>query len=235
MPRAQTPSLTSCARAGMDGRARRAICRTATATGIPARMEASARTWAIHTSANARLVGKAPRATSVSAANRMRMQPEEGLNVTFSHFLSIFPAKSSACKSSPCQNGATCLNTGDYYSCICKEGFEGPHCQHDVDDCSPQPCLNGGRCVDGVNWFLCECAPGFAGPDCRINVNECASGPCAYGATCVDAIGEFKCKCPPGRIGARCELGECQTKKVPYFQDLPLILFSLLKCDCVSI
>ncbi|KAG8240118.1 hypothetical protein J437_LFUL019751, partial [Ladona fulva] len=123
-------------------------------------------------------------------------------------------AKTHACKSDPCLNGATCVNTGggDLYSCICKEGFEGPHCEKNVDDCNPAPCFNGGRCVDGVNWFLCECARGFTGPDCRININECASSPCAGGGTCVDGIGEFKCICPPGLKGARCEedINDCK-------------------------
>lgn len=94
------------------------------------------------------------------------------------------------------------------YSCICKDGFEGRHCQNDINDCNPLPCFNGGKCVDGVNWFLCECADGFTGPDCRININECASNPCSFGSTCQDGIGEFKCICPPGRKGLRCEQGE---------------------------
>lgn len=131
--------------------------------------------------------------------------------MSISHF---FSAKTHACKSNPCQNGATCVNTGDFYSCICKEGFEGQHCQHDINDCNPPPCFNGGKCVDGINWFLCECAPGFTGPDCRININECASNPCGFGSTCVDGIGKFSCICPPGRKGVRCEEGEHSFKDI---------------------
>lgn len=113
-------------------------------------------------------------------------------------------AKQTACHSNPCLNGGTCVNTGDYYQCICRDGFEGNHCQDDVNDCVPQPCYNGGKCIDGVNWFLCECALGFTGPDCRINVNECASNPCGYGGTCIDGIGDFRCICPAGRRGKTC-------------------------------
>lgn len=112
--------------------------------------------------------------------------------------------KRTACRSSPCLNGGTCVNTGDYYQCICRDGFEGNHCQEDVNDCVPQPCYNGGKCVDGVNWFLCQCAAGFSGPDCRINVNECASLPCGHGATCIDGIADYQCICPPGRRGKQC-------------------------------
>lgn len=135
-------------------------------------------------------------------------------------------AKTHACKSNPCQNGATCVNTGDFYSCICKEGFEGQHCQHDINDCNPPPCFNGGKCVDGINWFLCECAPGFTGPDCRININECASNPCGFGSTCVDGIGKFSCICPPGRKGVRCEEGECSFLRVNFFTHI----ISTLSC-----
>ena len=122
----------------------------------------------------------------------------------------LLAAKNRACESNPCLNGGTCLNSGsgEGFSCVCRDGYEGDRCQHDVDDCSPPPCLNGGRCVDGVNWFRCECARGFTGPDCRININECASNPCAFGATCEDGYGQFRCVCPPGRKGLRCEQGE---------------------------
>lgn len=116
-------------------------------------------------------------------------------------------ASPSACTSNPCANGATCVNTVDgSYRCVCREGFEGPDCRSNVDNCQPVPCLNGGKCVDGDNWFRCECAPGFTGPDCRINVNECASDPCTGGATCVDGIASYSCICPPGRTGPRCEI-----------------------------
>lgn len=119
----------------------------------------------------------------------------------------VVAAKMQACMSSPCLNGATCINNGDLYSCVCREGFEGPRCQRDINECSSQPCYNGGRCVDDVNWFRCECAPGFAGPDCSINVNECATSPCGSGATCIDAIASYTCVCPPGRKGPRCQEG----------------------------
>ncbi|MEQ2174450.1 hypothetical protein GOODEAATRI_008126 [Goodea atripinnis] len=77
-------------------------------------------------------------------------------------------AKNSTCDLDPCENGATCVG-GEPFTCICKDGWEGPSCVQNIDDCNPHPCYNGGICVDGVNWFRCECASGFAGPDCRIS------------------------------------------------------------------
>uniref|UniRef100_A0A8D1PZM4 Delta-like protein n=1 Tax=Sus scrofa TaxID=9823 RepID=A0A8D1PZM4_PIG len=109
-------------------------------------------------------------------------------------------AKNSSCLPNPCVNGGTCVGSGDSFSCICRDGWEGRTCTH-----SELALYNGGVCVDGVNWFRCECAPGFAGPDCRINIDECQSSPCAYGATCVDEINGYRCSCPPGRAGPRCQ------------------------------
>lgn len=33
------------------------------------------------------------------------------------------------CASNPCQNGATCLNEVNQYSCRCAPGYEGNNCQ----------------------------------------------------------------------------------------------------------
>ena len=51
----------------------------------------------------------------------------------------------------PCQNGATCTNTGaGSYTCSCRPGFSGTNCEilrdENLDDCKENPCLNGGTC-----------------------------------------------------------------------------------------
>ena len=33
------------------------------------------------------------------------------------------------CESSPCQNGGTCIDEVNYYTCICNPGYIGPDCQ----------------------------------------------------------------------------------------------------------
>lgn len=63
-------------------------------------------------------------------------------------------------------------------------GYDGEHCQVDIDECEPQPCENGGECFqrsDILNYrklpeltaanftyeeaagFICRCPPGFTG------------------------------------------------------------------------
>ena len=56
-----------------------------------------------------------------------------------------------------------------YYSCTCKDGFEGDFCQENVDECEGDPCQNDATCVDGVNDYTCECSGQFAGKNCTVS------------------------------------------------------------------
>uniref|UniRef100_A0A4W2F136 Uncharacterized protein n=1 Tax=Bos indicus x Bos taurus TaxID=30522 RepID=A0A4W2F136_BOBOX len=105
---------------------------------------------------------------------------------------------------SPCGPHGTCTNLAGSFSCTCHEGYSGPSCDQDIDDCDPNPCLNGGSCQDGVGSFSCSCLPGFAGPRCARDVDECLSSPCGSG-TCTDHVASFTCTCPPGYSGFHCE------------------------------
>lgn len=70
-----------------------------------------------------------------------------------------------------------------YSMCVCP-GYEGEHCQVDIDECEQHPCENGGKCFqrsDILNYgmlpeltkanfsfeeaagFICHCLPGFTG------------------------------------------------------------------------
>lgn len=44
-----------------------------------------------------------------------------------------------ACDHFPCKNHGTCVNSGDSYTCICKDGFEGHQCETNINDCNPFP------------------------------------------------------------------------------------------------
>lgn len=42
--------------------------------------------------------------------------------------VSLSLAMNSSCESGPCLNGGTCIGGGSVFTCICKDGWEGPTC-----------------------------------------------------------------------------------------------------------
>ena len=86
----------------------------------------------------------------------------------------------------PCQNGASCMDEVNGYTCNCVLGYNGTHCENNIDECSSGPCQNGASCLDKVNGYTCNCVLGYNGTHCENNIDECSSGPCQNGASCVD-------------------------------------------------
>ncbi|XP_035699569.1 fibropellin-1-like [Branchiostoma floridae] len=115
------------------------------------------------------------------------------------------------CASSPCENGGTCADLVNGYTCTCAPGYDGVNCETDVDECASTPCQNGGICDDEVNGYTCTCAPGYDGDHCHTDVDECASNPCQNGGTCEDNVNGYTCTCAPGYDGDDCEtdVDEC--------------------------
>lgn len=80
------------------------------------------------------------------------------------------------CTPNPCKNDGTCEVTtpkrrGDVFSeyvCQCQPGFEGVHCQINVNDCAPEPCGNGGVCKDLDGDFTCKCRSPYVGKQCQL-------------------------------------------------------------------
>ena len=52
------------------------------------------------------------------------------------------------CMSSPCENGGTCLDRVNKYTCSCAPSFTGTNCEEDENECMSNPCENGGTCKD---------------------------------------------------------------------------------------
>ncbi|XP_054634275.1 basement membrane-specific heparan sulfate proteoglycan core protein isoform X10 [Dunckerocampus dactyliophorus] len=71
----------------------------------------------------------------------------------------------SPCDRRPCLNGGHCMPNAEYeYQCLCKDGFEGEHCEIMKDVCqSDLQCQNGGNCIGGQ----CVCQSGFTGLNCE--------------------------------------------------------------------
>ncbi|XP_015758226.1 PREDICTED: EGF-like repeat and discoidin I-like domain-containing protein 3 [Acropora digitifera] len=113
------------------------------------------------------------------------------------------------CLSSPCQNGATCSDEVNKYSCTCQVGYIGYNCQTDINECLSSPCQNGATCSDEVNKYSCACQVGYRGYNCQTDINECLSSPCQNGATCSDEVNKYSCTCQVGYIGYNCQTA-CQ-------------------------
>ncbi|XP_043980690.1 milk fat globule EGF and factor V/VIII domain containing b [Gambusia affinis] len=83
------------------------------------------------------------------------------------------------CSPNPCQNDGVCEATGQSrrgdvfteYICKCQPGYEGVHCQTNVNDCVGQPCENGGTCRDLDGDFKCHCPSPYVGKHCQLR--EC--------------------------------------------------------------
>jgi hypothetical protein len=115
------------------------------------------------------------------------------------------PADRDDCVPGACDHGA-CVDGVNAFTCACDPGWEGPRCEHAIDECAPNPCQNGGTCSDGVADFTCACPSGFAGKTCAIDVDDCTPNPCLHGGVCVDGVNGFTCRCAPGFDGPTCEL-----------------------------
>lgn len=125
----------------------------------------------------------------------------------------------------PCEHGGRCLNTKGSFQCKCLQGYEGPRCEMDVNECKSNPCQNDATCLDQIGGFHCICMPGtgllpftcfkstspllsdwlfwcvgYEGVFCQINTDDCASQPCLNNGKCIDKINSFHCDCPKGNF-----------------------------------
>lgn len=61
---------------------------------------------------------------------------------------------------SPCEHDGICVNTPGSFACNCAQGFTGPRCETNVNECESHPCQNDGSCLDDPGTFRCVCMPG---------------------------------------------------------------------------
>uniref|UniRef100_A0A1A8VAE6 Protein crumbs homolog 2 n=1 Tax=Nothobranchius furzeri TaxID=105023 RepID=A0A1A8VAE6_NOTFU len=112
------------------------------------------------------------------------------------------------CLSSPCNNGATCIDHLGDYVCVCPKGpvwYMGKRCDELYDACLMAPCTN---CTSrpGTDQFTCHCPDGFTGPSCDQDVDECQSDPCSgIKSFCVNQVNGYSCHCLLGHGGIDCQ------------------------------
>lgn len=69
------------------------------------------------------------------------------------------------CREATCGLGGACDDAGGVISCTCAPGFEGAHCEVNIDDCVNNACGTG-RCLDLVQEATCHCNDGTFGTSC---------------------------------------------------------------------
>ncbi|KAL9952359.1 hypothetical protein ACROYT_G039604 [Oculina patagonica] len=142
-------------------------------------------------------------------------------------------ADGNECESFPCQNNGSCWEKIRGYQCNCTAGFNGTHCEINIDDCASNPCQNNGSCVDLVNDFKCTgCMAGYTGKRCELEKDECAGNPCSNNGTCIDLFNGFYCNCSAGFNGSYCEIDidECSTN--PCVNGTCSDLVNDFSCNC---
>ena len=88
------------------------------------------------------------------------------------------------------QNGGTCLDGVNSYTCVCAPGFTGGNCEIDIEECANNPCGAHATCIDGINTFTCKCDAGFGNCDandangCETNTNADPKNCGSCGAPC---------------------------------------------------
>ncbi|XP_069869358.1 protein crumbs homolog 2 [Dipodomys merriami] len=146
--------------------------------------------------------------------------------------------ESRGCATQPCHHGALCVPQGpdpSDFRCYCVPGFQGQHCELDIDECASRPCHHGATCHNLADRYECHCPLGYAGVTCAEEVDECASAPCLHGGSCLDGVGSYRCVCAPGYAGASCQLDvdECQSQPCAH-GGVCHDLVNGFRCDCAD-
>lgn len=80
------------------------------------------------------------------------------------------------CYSRPCGPHGRCRSREGGYTCLCRDGYTGEHCEVSARSgrCTPGVCKNGGTCVNLlVGGFKCDCPSGdFEKPYCQVTTRS---------------------------------------------------------------
>jgi len=73
------------------------------------------------------------------------------------------------CANNPCENGGTCTDGINSFTCQCTSEYYGETCAERYTPCDPNPCVNG-ECVQNGQTFTCNCPPRYSGATCQIDL-----------------------------------------------------------------
>ena len=129
------------------------------------------------------------------------------------------PALAGVCNPNPCQNGGTCNQQGQAYTCSCPSGYTGTNCETDIDECTAgtATCDANAACANTAGSYTCTCNSGYTGngQTCT-DIDECTAGTatCDANAACANTAGSYTCTCNSGYTGngQTCtDIDECAT------------------------
>lgn len=105
------------------------------------------------------------------------------------------------CFPNPCQNGGSCQDLVNAFSCSCTDEWMGETCHQEYDACSFFPCQNSATCspVLGFHEYSCTCVPGYTDANCSTNIDDCVGVVCPQYQVCHDQLNNFTCACPTGK------------------------------------
>ncbi|UJR22293.1 hypothetical protein I4U23_025351 [Adineta vaga] len=111
----------------------------------------------------------------------------------------------------PCQNQGKCITdntTSDGYFCQCSSGFNGTHCEHDIQPCQPDTCWHNSTCINVSNSdYVCDCANGWTGVHCETMINHCWNVTCQNMGVCRSTLQDYECEClTKSYSGRHCEI-----------------------------
>jgi hypothetical protein len=78
------------------------------------------------------------------------------------------------CASFPCQNGGTCQDALNSFTCTCKQGYGGLLCDSLPLPCFNIDCLNGGTCLNNFEQrsWECLCVTPYFGTLCHLRRSD---------------------------------------------------------------
>ncbi|XP_030376578.1 protein crumbs isoform X3 [Scaptodrosophila lebanonensis] len=138
------------------------------------------------------------------------------------------------CASNPCMNGGSCKDLVGGYECNCSlTGFEGPHCETDINECnlSVEYCGGLGRCINLPGTFKCVCQKPFCGAYCNFTDPCNAVDVCANGGQCKENCGEevdYYCNCTEGFTGKNCTATITAKDDGPSTTDIAIIVIPVV-------